>query len=80
VGPQFHVDVRRVGRAAGDVDAPMVALAQGLSDQIVIPAGGAETSKHGSDGGLLWWDEIRVSAQILCVDAIGEVILDRGDG
>lgn len=80
VGLQFHIDVRRVRRLSGDVDVPTLALATCLSDQIIVPTGGAEFFEHGHDGGLLWRGEIRISAKILCMDAAGEVRLDRGDG
>ena len=72
--------MRRVGRPAGDVDAPVLALAQGLRDHIIMPAGRAEAFEHGRDGGLLWREEVRISAQIFCSDTVGEVVLNSGDG
>lgn len=58
----------------------MVALAQRLRDQIIMPPGRAETFNHGRDGSLLRREEVRVTAQVLCSDAVGEVTLNSGDG
>lgn len=69
-----------VGALASDVDAPLVALAQRLRDQIIMPPGRAETFNHGRDGGLLRREEVCVTAQVLCSDAAGEVTLNSGDG
>lgn len=77
---QLDLDTLRVRCTAGEPDPPQVTLAGALGHRVVTTPGRTETSERGRDRSLLERSQVGVSAQMMVVDAIGEVLFDRDDG
>lgn len=77
MSPQLDVHNRRVRRGSGDADPPEVVVVGDLCDRQIMASGRTEAFEHGRHSGLLWLAKIGVAAQILSVDPVGEVVLDR---